>query len=69
MPPVTEPLKPMTGPVTVEKAFQVDGKRLTVQVTFPAAIAAEIGLEHVVLAANRCLVNLESKQHRIEKGK
>lgn len=62
-----EPLKKMEGPITVEHPFNVDGKRLVVKVTFPATIASDIGMEHLFVAANRCLVHLESKTHRIEK--
>jgi hypothetical protein len=62
-----EPLKKMEGPITVEQPFTVDGKRLVVLVTFPAAVAAEVGMEPLLLAANRCLVNIDSKTHRVEK--
>lgn len=62
-----EPLKKLEGPITVEQPFNVDGKRLLVRVTFPAPIAKEIGMEALLVAANRCLVHVESKTHRIEK--
>lgn len=62
-----EPLKRLEGPITIEHPFNVDGKRLLVKVTFPAPIAHEIGMEALLVAANRCLVHLESKTHRIEK--
>jgi hypothetical protein len=62
-----EPLKKMEGPIVVEQPFNVDGKRLLVKVTFPAPIAAEVGMEALLVAANRCIVSVESKTHRIEK--
>lgn len=62
-----EPLKKMEGPITVEHPFTVDGKRLVVKVTFPAPIASDIGMEQVLVAANRCLVSIESKTHKVEK--
>lgn len=63
----SEPLKKLEGPITVEQPFTIDGKRLVVMVTFPAAIAKDIGMEALFAAANRCLVNVESKNHRVEK--
>jgi hypothetical protein len=60
-------LKKLEGPITVEQPFTVDGKRLVVQVTFPAAVAKDIGMEALFAAANRCLVNIESKNHRVDK--
>jgi len=62
-----EPLKKMVGPITVEHPFNVDGKRLVVKVTFPATIAADIGMEQLLVAANRCLVHVDSKTHKVEK--
>jgi hypothetical protein len=62
-----EALKKVEGPITVEQAFNVDGKRLLVKVTFPAAIAADIGMESMYAAASRVLVNIDSKTHRVEK--
>ena len=62
-----EPLKKMEGPITVEQPFNVDGKRLLVQVTFPGSVAKDIGMEAVYAAASRVLIHLESKTHRIEK--
>ena len=58
------PKKPV-GPVTVEQGFKVDGRKLTVLVTFPAAIASEFGMETVVTMANRALVSIESKNHEV----
>lgn len=62
-----EPLKKIEGPITIEQPFNVDGKRLVVKVTFPATIASEIGMEAMFAAANRCLVSVESKTHKVEK--
>jgi hypothetical protein len=62
-----EPLKKIEGPIVVEQPFNVDGKRLIVKVTFPATIATEIGMEAMYAAAHRCLVNIESKTHKVEK--
>jgi len=66
-PAMTDNLKKIEAPITVEQVFTVDGKRLTVLVVFPAAIAQEIGQENLLVAANRVVVNVESKSHRIEK--
>ena len=65
--PEEEPLKKLEGPITIEQAFNVDGKRLLVKVTFPATIAKDIGMEAMYQCANRALVHLESKTHNIEK--
>ena len=65
--PRPEGLKRVEGPITIEQPFTVDGKRLLVTVTFPAAIAADIGMEAMFLAANRCLVKVESKTHKVER--
>lgn len=62
-----EKTKKFEGPVTIEQAYKVDGKRLSVTITFPGAVAAEIGMEAVVTAANRAIVAIESKNHKIEK--
>lgn len=59
----------LEGPITVEQPFVVDGRRLVVQVVFPAAIAKEIGMEPLLVAAHRCLVHVESKNHRVEKAR
>ncbi|MGQ0535473.1 MAG: hypothetical protein ACT4PT_05335 [Methanobacteriota archaeon] len=58
--------KPLSGPITVERHFRVDGKKLTVQVTLPAGVGAEIGMEHALVAANRCIVSVESKNHKVD---
>ena len=62
-----EPLKKMEGPITVEQAFNVDGKRLLVKVTFPGNLAKDVGMETVYAVASKALVNIESKTHRVEK--
>lgn len=65
--PAGEAMKKFEGPVTVERAFKVDGKKLTVLVTFPAAVVQEVGMEMLLLAANRAIVNVESKNHVVDK--
>lgn len=65
--PASEGTKRFEGPVTIEQAYKVDGKRLTVLVTFPGATAQEVGMESLLLAANRAIVTVESKNHKIEK--
>lgn len=64
---MAEELKKMEGPITVEQPFNVDGKRLLVRVTFPGAIAMDIGMEAVYACASRVLVSVESKTHKVEK--
>lgn len=65
--PAAEAMKKFEGPVTVERSFKVDGKKLTVLVTFPAGVVAEVGMESLLLAANRAIVSVESKSHVVEK--
>jgi hypothetical protein len=65
--PTPEGTKPLSGPVTLEQSFKVDGRKLTVLVTFPGAVAAEIGMDALMTAANRAIVALESKNHSVEK--
>ena len=60
-------MKKFEGPVTVERSFKVDGKMLTVLVTFPAAVVAEVGMEPLLMAANRAIVTVESKAHAVDK--
>lgn len=64
-----ETVRPASGPVAVEHAFRVDGKKLTVLLTFPAAVAQEVGLDDVLVCANRALVTIESKNHKVEKAR
>lgn len=58
---------PPKGPVKVEREFKVDGKKMTVLVTFPAQVAEEVGLDNVLVAANRAIVTLDNKNHEVEK--
>lgn len=60
-------VKRFEGPVTIEQSFKVDGRKLTVLVTFPAPVVAEVGMEALTLAANRAIVQLETKSHQVEK--
>ncbi len=66
-PAAEEATKKFEGPVTVERSFKVDGKKLTVLVTFPAGVVKEVGMEALLLAANRAVVTVDSKSHVIEK--
>jgi len=66
-PPSSEPTKKFEGPVSVERSFKVDGKKLTIMVTFPAQVVQEVGMEQLLLAANRCIVTIESKNHAVDK--
>lgn len=58
---------PPKGPVKVEREFKVDGKKMTVLVTFPAQVSEEIGLDNLLVAANRAIVTLDNKNHDVEK--
>ncbi len=58
---------PIKGPVKVEQTFRIDGRKLTVLVTLPSQVADEIGMEAAVLAANRAIVTIESKNHEVKK--
>ena len=62
-----ETTKKFEGPVSVERSFKVDGKKLTVLVTFPAPVVQELGMEALLMAANRALVTIESKNHAVDK--
>ncbi|MHB8605266.1 MAG: hypothetical protein ACYDCK_08405 [Thermoplasmatota archaeon] len=62
-----EKMKKFEGPITIEQAFNVDGRRLVVTVTFPGPVAAEIGMDATLVAANRAIVMVESKNHKVEK--
>ena len=61
--------KPMVAPIMVERSYRVGGKKVVCQVTFPAAIAKEIGLENMYLCAQRILVRLDSKDAKIQELK
>jgi hypothetical protein len=61
-----EGTKPILAPITVERNFNVNGKRVTVHVTFPATIANEIGLENMYLCAQRVIVKMDSKEGKIK---
>lgn len=67
--PSPEATKKFEGPVAVERSFKVDGKKLTVLVTFPAAVVKEVGMEQLLLAANRAIVTLDTKNHKVENFK
>ncbi|MEA3199454.1 MAG: hypothetical protein QOE90_882 [Thermoplasmata archaeon] len=58
--------KKFEGPVSIERSFKVDGKKLTVMVTFPAGVVKEVGMEQLLLAANRAIVTVESKNHQVD---
>jgi hypothetical protein len=60
-------MKKFEGPVSIERSFKVDGKKLTILVTFPAPVVQEFGMEAMLIAANRCLVTIESKNHAVDK--
>ena len=62
-----EKTKNFEGPVSVEAHFRVDGKRVEVKVTFPASVVADVGMEKLTIAANRAIVNAESKEAKVEK--
>lgn len=59
--------KKFEGPVSIERSFKVDGKKLTVMVTFPAAVVQELGMEPLLVAANRAIVSIETKNHAVDK--
>lgn len=61
--------KKFEGPITIEQAFKVDGKKLVVTVTFPGVVVQEVGMEKLLIAANRAIVTLETKNHQWEKVK
>jgi hypothetical protein len=62
----SETTKKFEGPVSVERSFKVDGKKLTVMVTFPAAVVKDVGMEELLMAANRAIVTVESKNHTVD---
>lgn len=58
---------PPRGPVTIEQPFEIDGKKCDVLVTFPAQVSEEIGLDNILVAANRAVVKIDTDEHDIEK--
>lgn len=66
---MTEETKPLQAPITVEKNFLVAGKRLTLQVIFPAHLGKDIGMENVYAAAQRIIIRLESKNTSVKEIK
>lgn len=66
---MSDDVKPMVAPITVERSFLVNGKRVSCHVTFPAMIAKEIGLENMYLCAQRVLVRLEAKDGKVKELK
>lgn len=65
--PAGEGMKKFEGPVSIERSFKVDGKKLTILVTFPAAVVQEVGMETLLMASNRAIVTIESKNHAVDK--
>lgn len=65
--PVGAGTKKFEGPVSIERSFKVDGKKLTILVTFPGTVVAEVGMETLLMAANRAIVSVESKNHAVDK--
>ena len=57
--------KPMESSISVERSFKVEGQRVTVQVTLPATLAKEIGMDAMLTAAQKLLVTLDSKEAKI----
>ena len=53
--------------MSIERSFKVDGKKLTILVTFPAAVVQEVGMESLLVAANRAIVTIETKNHAVDK--
>lgn len=66
---MSENLKPLKAPITVEKNYLVAGKRITFQVVFPASIGEEIGLENVYVCAQKILVRADSKNATVKELK
>ncbi|MBW3583137.1 MAG: hypothetical protein KY455_08580 [Euryarchaeota archaeon] len=57
--------KPLASSFTVEKAFRVEGKKVTVRATIPATVGKELGMETVLAIAGRLIVDIESKQAKV----
>ncbi len=66
-PPSEEGTKKFEGAIKIERSFKIDGKKLTILVTFPGEIVKEVGMEGLLLASNRAIMTIESKNHRVEK--
>jgi hypothetical protein len=58
---------PPKGPVTIEQPFKIDGEKLDVLVKFPAQVSEEIGMDNLLVAANRAIVTVDTDNHDIEK--
>jgi hypothetical protein len=59
-------MKPLEAPIIVERNFLVDGKKVTVHVTFPAKLGREIGLENTYACAQGVLVKMESSKAKVK---
>lgn len=59
--------KKFEGPVAIERSFKVDGKKMTILITFPAHVVQDVGMESLLIAANRAIVTIESKNHVVDK--
>lgn len=59
-------LKPLEAPIIVERSFLVDGKKVTVHVTFPAKLGKEVGLENTYACAKGVLVRAESDKAEVK---
>ncbi len=60
-------MKDFEGPITLEKSFKVDGRKLTARVTFPAPVVEEVGFERLLKAGNRAVWEMESNSHDVQK--
>ena len=61
--------KPLEAPIIVERSFLVDGKKVTVHVTFPAKLGKEIGMENTYACAQGILVRAESTRAQVKELK
>lgn len=62
----TDDLKPLEAPIIVERNYLVDGKKVTVHVTFPSKLGKEIGLENTYACAQGILVRVESDKAKVK---
>ncbi len=58
--------KLLEAPIIVERSFLVDGKKVTVHVTFPAKLGKDIGLENTYACARGVLVDVDSDKAKVK---
>jgi hypothetical protein len=59
----------LEAPIIVERNFLVDGRKITVHVTFPSRLGKEIGMENTYACAQGVLVRVDSAKATVKELK